>query len=231
LAVRERVVEFHTECEKWADSLDQADAEALLAAIRVLRDQGPALGLADQRFNEHQAVLSAQRNPSPSPRVRKSATKAEGPTMSLKDWERRVLAVEGAAERVAEVEEELRLAAGLTALRERVGLSQAEVAERIGVSQPRVAAIERSANVTLHLLERYVSALLPGGGLDIVAVQGRRRFPLLTSPAVSGAARAAASGVGRVRNAAGVSRRATAVTARKAAVAGKTAATAKKKAS
>ncbi|MFG2043441.1 type II toxin-antitoxin system RelE/ParE family toxin [Dactylosporangium sp. NPDC048998] len=38
------VVEFHPECEKWADGLDQADAEALLAAIRVLRDQGPALG-------------------------------------------------------------------------------------------------------------------------------------------------------------------------------------------
>lgn len=37
-------VEFHPECEAWADKLDQADAEALLAAIRVLRDQGPALG-------------------------------------------------------------------------------------------------------------------------------------------------------------------------------------------
>ena len=28
----------------WAESLAQADAEALLAAVRVLRDQGPALG-------------------------------------------------------------------------------------------------------------------------------------------------------------------------------------------
>jgi hypothetical protein len=37
-------VEFHPGCEKWADDLDQADAEALLAAIRVLRDQGPTLG-------------------------------------------------------------------------------------------------------------------------------------------------------------------------------------------
>jgi DNA-binding XRE family transcriptional regulator len=151
--------------------------------------------------------------------------------MSLKDWELRVLAAEGAPERVAEVEEELRLAAGLTALRERAGLSQAEVAERIGVSQPRVAAIERSANVTLDLLERYVSALLPGGGLEIVAVQGRRRFPLLMSSAVSGAARAAAPVVGKVRKAAAVSRRSTAVTARKAASAGKAATTARKKAS
>lgn len=37
-------VEFHPACEAWADQLHQADAEALLAAIRVLRDQGPTLG-------------------------------------------------------------------------------------------------------------------------------------------------------------------------------------------
>ncbi|MDQ2873891.1 MAG: type II toxin-antitoxin system RelE/ParE family toxin [Actinomycetota bacterium] len=42
-------MEFHPKCEIWAGELEQADAEALLAAIRVLRDQGPALGrpLAD----------------------------------------------------------------------------------------------------------------------------------------------------------------------------------------
>jgi transcriptional regulator with XRE-family HTH domain len=118
--------------------------------------------------------------------------------MSLKEWESRVLAADGAAERVAEIEEELRLAAGLTALRERAGLSQAQVAARIGVSQPRVAAIERSSNVTIDLLERYVGALLPGGGLEIVAVQGRYRFPLLTpgragAPAASGVRKVAAA--------------------------------------
>lgn len=37
-------VEFHPACEGWAESLEQADAEALLAATRVLRDQGPTLG-------------------------------------------------------------------------------------------------------------------------------------------------------------------------------------------
>jgi hypothetical protein len=37
-------VEFHPACEAWAERLDQADAEGLLAAIRVLRDRGPALG-------------------------------------------------------------------------------------------------------------------------------------------------------------------------------------------
>ncbi|MDQ1496573.1 MAG: hypothetical protein QOG69_3056 [Actinomycetota bacterium] len=37
-------IEFHAECEKWADGLVQRDKEALLAAISVLRDVGPALG-------------------------------------------------------------------------------------------------------------------------------------------------------------------------------------------
>lgn len=37
-------VEFHPACEQWAESLDQSDSEALLAAIRVLGDQGPTLG-------------------------------------------------------------------------------------------------------------------------------------------------------------------------------------------
>jgi hypothetical protein len=37
-------VEFHPGCEAWADQLDAADAECLLAAINVLRDQGPTLG-------------------------------------------------------------------------------------------------------------------------------------------------------------------------------------------
>jgi hypothetical protein len=37
-------VEFHPACEAWADDLPQADAEALLAAIRVLRAEGPNLG-------------------------------------------------------------------------------------------------------------------------------------------------------------------------------------------
>jgi len=37
-------VEFHPECEAWASALSQDDAEALLAAVRVLRAEGPALG-------------------------------------------------------------------------------------------------------------------------------------------------------------------------------------------
>ncbi len=37
-------VEFHEACEEWAERLGQADAEALLAAVRALRDQRPTLG-------------------------------------------------------------------------------------------------------------------------------------------------------------------------------------------
>ncbi len=37
-------VEFHPACEEWANGLGQGDGEALLAAIRILRDRGPAHG-------------------------------------------------------------------------------------------------------------------------------------------------------------------------------------------
>jgi hypothetical protein len=44
MAGRDWKVEFHPKCEQWARLLPQSDAEALLAAIRVLRDHGPNLG-------------------------------------------------------------------------------------------------------------------------------------------------------------------------------------------
>lgn len=97
--------------------------------------------------------------------------------MSLEQWEKKVLETPGAEDRVREIEDELRLSAGLTALREQAGVSQRELAERIGVSQPRIAAIERSRNVTIDVLEQYVEAL--GGQLEVSVVQGRRRTSLL----------------------------------------------------
>ena len=103
--------------------------------------------------------------------------------MSLKEWEKKVLEAPGAAERVAEIEEELRLAAGLTALREQAGLSQRELAERLGVKQPRVAAIEKARNVTIDVLERYVDAL--GGKLQVTVVKGNRKILLLGTPSKS----------------------------------------------
>src|SRR5207248_5946573 len=98
------------------------------------------------------------------------ATRRQWTTMSLNEWEKKVLEAPGARERVAEIEDELRLAAGLTALREQAGLSQRELAKRIGVSQPRVAAIEQSRNVTIDVLEQYVDGV--GGKLEGMVSKG-----------------------------------------------------------
>jgi transcriptional regulator with XRE-family HTH domain len=99
--------------------------------------------------------------------------------MSLKSWEAKVLGAPGAPERIQAIEDELRLAVGLTALREEAGLSQREVARRMGVSQPRVAAIERSHNVTIEVLEQYVNAV--GGVLEVRVVKGTKMTQLLSS--------------------------------------------------
>ena len=99
--------------------------------------------------------------------------------MTLKSWEQKVLGAPGAPGRVAEIEDELRLAAGLTALREQAGLSQRDLAKRIGVTQPRVAAIERARNLTIEVLEQYVEAV--GGHLEITVRQGRRKIALKTA--------------------------------------------------
>lgn len=97
--------------------------------------------------------------------------------MSLKAWEKRVLRAPGARARVAEIEEELRLAAGLTALREQAGLSQRELARRMGISQPRVAAIEQSRNATIDVLEQYADAI--GGRLEVTVIRGKSKIPLM----------------------------------------------------
>jgi transcriptional regulator with XRE-family HTH domain len=116
--------------------------------------------------------------------------------MNMEAWEKKVLEAPGAAERVAEIEDELRLAAGLTALREQAGVSQRELAKRIGVSQPRVATIEQSRNVTIEVLDQYIHAL--GGRLEITVLKDNRKIPLLgprsgrgAKPARKGTPRAA----------------------------------------
>lgn len=104
--------------------------------------------------------------------------------MTARDWEKKVLAADGAEDRVASIEDELRLAAGLTALREEAGLTQRELAGRIGVSQPRVAAIEQSQNITIDVLDDYVLAI--GGALEIAVVRGGKRVVLRPAMARSG---------------------------------------------
>ena len=97
--------------------------------------------------------------------------------MSLEQWEKKVLQAPGADQRISEIEDELRLAAGLTALRESAGLSQRDLADRIGVSQPRIAAIECSNNVTISVLQRYARGV--DGRLEVSVVQDQQRTTLL----------------------------------------------------
>lgn len=72
-------------------------------------------------------------------------------------------------------------------MREGAGLSLRNLAKRLGVSQPRVAAIERSHNVTIEVLEQYVEAL--GARLEVNVVKGRRKTRLLGAD--NGAAKSA----------------------------------------
>lgn len=107
------------------------------------------------------------------------------PTPSgMEALEARVLAKPGAAARVAEIANEFRLAVALTALREQAGMSQRDVAALLGVSQARVQSIEKSRNVTVEVLEKYVQAV--GGQLEITARRGGKRLPLLTPAPASG---------------------------------------------
>ena len=100
--------------------------------------------------------------------------------MSMKGFEERVLSRPGAHKRVAEIEDGLRLTAGLTALREQAGLSQRDVAKLISVSQPRVAAIEHSRNVTIEVLDQCVNAV--GGTLEVNVVKGKSKIALIGKP-------------------------------------------------
>jgi transcriptional regulator with XRE-family HTH domain len=119
--------------------------------------------------------------------------------MTLKRWEKKVLEAPVTAARVAEIEEGLRLATGLTALREEAGLSQRELARRMGVSQPRVVAIEQARNVTIDVLEQYIKAV--GGTLEVNALKGNSRIPLVTPMRSAGrsTSRAASKKASRTR--------------------------------
>lgn len=71
-------------------------------------------------------------------------------------------------ERTAEERELLSAEIALHALRERAGVSQADLADRLSVSRPRVSAIERgSDDLRVSTVKRYVEAL--GGRMRMVA--------------------------------------------------------------
>jgi predicted XRE-type DNA-binding protein len=61
-------------------------------------------------------------------------------------------------------------------LREKLGLSQAELAERLEVQQPAVSKLERRQNLELNTLRAVVNAL--GGTMEII-VRVPNREPIL----------------------------------------------------
>jgi DNA-binding XRE family transcriptional regulator len=63
-------------------------------------------------------------------------------------------------------------------LREKLGLSQAELAERLEVQQPAISKLERRQNLELNTLRSVVNAL--GGTLEII-VRVPDKEPILLS--------------------------------------------------
>ena len=63
-------------------------------------------------------------------------------------------------------------------LREKLGLSQSELAERLEVKQPAVSKMERRQNLELNTLRSVVNAL--GGNIEII-VRVPNKEPILLS--------------------------------------------------
>jgi transcriptional regulator with XRE-family HTH domain len=70
-----------------------------------------------------------------------------------------------------------RLRLRLAILREQLGKSQVELAELLGTSQPNVSQLERSDDLQLSSIARYIHAL--GGQLQVNAVVGNTTYRLI----------------------------------------------------
>ena len=70
-----------------------------------------------------------------------------------------------------------RLRMRLANLREQLGMSQGELAELLGTPQPTVSQLERSDDLQLSSIARYIHAL--GGQLQINAVVGNTTYRLI----------------------------------------------------
>jgi transcriptional regulator with XRE-family HTH domain len=70
-----------------------------------------------------------------------------------------------------------RLRLRLAILREQLGKSQVELAELLGTSQPNVSQLERSEDLQLSSIARYIHAL--GGQLQVNAVVGNATYRLI----------------------------------------------------
>jgi len=70
-----------------------------------------------------------------------------------------------------------RLRLRLAILREQLGKSQVELAELLGTSQPNVSQLERSEDLQLSSIARYIHAL--GGQLQVNALVGNTTYRLI----------------------------------------------------
>ena len=97
--------------------------------------------------------------------------------MNRNDFEKKVLARPGAAERVGAMEKQLLVAQALGGLRRSMKVSQRELARRLDITQPRVAAIERSEDITISTLTRYAAAL--GAHVEVRVVADDRHIEIV----------------------------------------------------
>lgn len=93
-------------------------------------------------------------------------------------WVDRKIASDAELKRMVEENlAEMRLEQELATLREKLGITQRELATRMGVTQPAVAKLEsgRIKNLELRTLCRWATAL--GGQIEITVRADRRRRP------------------------------------------------------
>ncbi len=88
------------------------------------------------------------------------------------------------AERIDAMRRGIEDALALARLREEAGLTKQELADALAVTQANVPRIERSGDLYLSTLRRYVEAM--GGSLEIVAVFPERRVPIAVGCAADG---------------------------------------------
>ncbi len=89
---------------------------------------------------------------------------------TYKEREAEILSDPARAERIRVETAQIVAANRLARLRERAGLTQADVARVLGLTQSRISRLERAEDLNLSTLHRYVRAL--GGELTIEATLG-----------------------------------------------------------
>ena len=79
---------------------------------------------------------------------------------------------------LAALRDAIEVALAIGELRQRRGLTQADLAAALGVRQPNISRIERQEDLFVSTLREYIEAL--GGELELSAVFGQQRILLTT---------------------------------------------------